>query len=69
MFDRTHAKKKAIVMSRSQNPQLYDLLMLSILHYNSFILYQISTSFLEEKSPTHFIELMPIKQNVWAQLY
>ena len=38
-------------MPRSQDPQSRDLPVLSTLHYNSAIfLYQISTSFLEERS-------------------
>ena len=51
-------------MPRSQDSWSRDLVILSILQYNSNTLYQISTSFLEEKSLMHFIKPLPIKQNV-----
>ena len=60
-------KGKAIVMASSQNAQSRDLLVLSILDYNSHILYQISTNFLEKRSHTCLTKPVLMKQNAWAQ--
>ena len=50
-------------MLGSQDPLLRDLPILSGAH----TLYQISTSFLEEKSSMRLIEPLPIKPKAWAQ--
>ena len=49
-------------MPRSQNFQSHDVSISSTLYYNSTIpLYQINTSFLEEKSPTYLRSTSSLK--------
>ena len=69
MFDRANAKKKNNYNDRIIRPKItWSIYLIHLILQLFNILYQINTSFLKKKRFTHFIKLLLIKKDAWAQV-